>query len=558
MLETIIGWTGLILGFSGLIFIHELGHFSLAKWNGVRVYVFSLGMGPYLVSFTYKGTLYALSMIPIGGYVKLMGQDDLNPNEDATPDPHDYRNKRPGQKAAILAAGAAFNIALTLIIFTFCYYHGMDMKAATIGKLAPDSKLATKATIKGPKGEDIPTNLQEGEKILAVNGVPVKSFFEAMLQVSGVPSGSKIILDVEGPNRHPPDNTVSVIVNYDKKLGATGIGLTPYVQQQRYYLGFTTKDTVAVAGFGDPKDPSAAKDAGVKEKDIILRINGKTVNDEEEFILDVQSCGGKNVTLDVSREIERDGEHVQQELTIPITPKFIEKVGTWRIGLAPNLVRQVIDIDPASQAYKAGLRKADYVTGFQPTDEHWAASRRMYSRGTLGWRKDPFDLKDVQHAELTNLTMDGEGLSIVQKHEDTYFYHAEGGFWDAVGVSWTDTMHFGGSVFTVIRGMFSGDVSGKNASGPVGIGHYIFKVASRQSFIEFLWFMGFISLNLGVLQFMPIPILDGWHLLMVLVEKLKGSPVSPKVLEISQVVGIVIVGTLLVYVTYNDIARFFA
>src|SRR5471032_2331022 len=122
------GWLGLILGFSGLIFIHELGHFALAKWNGVRVYVFSLGMGPYIFSFTWRGTVYALSLVPIGGYVKMMGQDDLNPALDSNPDPSDYRNKRPGQKAAILAAGAGFNIILTITIFTCCYWHGIDLE----------------------------------------------------------------------------------------------------------------------------------------------------------------------------------------------------------------------------------------------------------------------------------------------------------------------------------------------------------------------------------------------------------------------------------------------
>src|SRR3977135_3760404 len=102
-MELLTGWTGVILGFSGLIFIHELGHFLLAKWNGVRVHVFSIGMGPYIFSFTRGGTIYALSLMPLGGYVKMMGQEDLNPNPDASKDPSDYRNKRPGQRAAILA-----------------------------------------------------------------------------------------------------------------------------------------------------------------------------------------------------------------------------------------------------------------------------------------------------------------------------------------------------------------------------------------------------------------------------------------------------------------------
>src|SRR5947208_444813 len=137
MLDWLLGWAGLILGFSGLIFIHELGHFVLAKWNGVRVYVFSLGMGPYLVSFTWRGTVYALSLIPIGGYVKMMGQDDMNANLSQNRDPSDYRNKRPGQKAAILAAGAMFNLIFTIFIFTVCYGVGMEIEPPRIGMILP-------------------------------------------------------------------------------------------------------------------------------------------------------------------------------------------------------------------------------------------------------------------------------------------------------------------------------------------------------------------------------------------------------------------------------------
>src|ERR1700709_43411 len=105
-MELLAGWAGLVLGFSGLIFIHELGHFLLAKWNGVRVHVFSIGMGPYLISFTHNGTIYALSRVPVGGYVRMLGQADLDADLTENKNPADSRNKRPGQKAAILAAGA--------------------------------------------------------------------------------------------------------------------------------------------------------------------------------------------------------------------------------------------------------------------------------------------------------------------------------------------------------------------------------------------------------------------------------------------------------------------
>src|SRR6185295_15361610 len=135
-MENIYGWLGVFLGFSGLIFVHELGHFLLAKWNGVHVHVFSIGMGPYLFSFTHKGTIYALSLVPLGGYVKMMGQDDMNADLSENKNPADFRNKRPGQKAAILVAGAAFNIITTVVIFSYCYWSGTDFPTTRLGFIA--------------------------------------------------------------------------------------------------------------------------------------------------------------------------------------------------------------------------------------------------------------------------------------------------------------------------------------------------------------------------------------------------------------------------------------
>ena len=548
MMEYLMGWTGLILGFSGLIFIHELGHFALAKWNGVRVYVFSLGMGPYIFSFTYKGTVYALSLIPIGGYVKMMGQDDLNPTSDSTPDPHDYRNKRPGQRAAILAAGAAFNIILTIVIFTVCYLHGMDMDVPMIGNVSPDTPLAH-ATIKTPTG-DQKANLQEGTRILAVNGILVKNQFEAMLQVSGNPKGKDIILRVDRP---APDDLVYVSPEKDQLLGATGIGLNPYWEREKFFLGFATKDNVYAAVIQDKKP---ADIAGLKPNDIIKRVNGQPVEREEDLTNAIRGSEGKKIDLDIVRKDE--ATHKDNEMTLSIVPKIDEKTGRYQLGVGMGLLQRVTQVDAHSQAAKAGVKPGDYFQSFQPEEEKWddSGTRHLYSKGTLRWKQDQFDEKEtVKSAELTGLSAGGEGPFVIEKRAKTYLYHAEGGFWDALSVGWTDTVHFGASVFTVLKGIFTGDVGAGALSGPGGIAKAMYSVASSQAFVKFMWFLGFISLNLGVLQFVPIPLLDGWHLLMVFVEKIKGSPVAPKILEISQVIGIVIVGSLLLFATYNDFLR---
>src|SRR5262249_2506134 len=129
------------------------------------------------------------------------------------------------------------------------------------------------------------------------------------------------------------------------------------------------------------------------------------------------------------------------------------------------------------------------------------------------------------------------------------------GVWDALSVGWTDTVRGAGSVFSVLHALLTGKMGAKALSGPLGIGRIIFQASSTQEFIRYLWILGFISLNLGVLQFVPIPLLDGWHLVEVFIEKLKGSPIAPKVQQAFQMVGLVIVGTLLLYATYQDFMR---
>ena len=128
---------------------------------------------------------------------------------------------------------------------------------------------------------------------------------------------------------------------------------------------------------------------------------------------------------------------------------------------------------------------------------------------------------------------------------------------DALGAGWDDTKRYSMCMFATIRNLFTGSVSAKNLSGPVGIGKNIFKVASKQSFKQYLWFLAFISLNLGVMQLLPIPLLDGFHLVIVFVEKLKGSAVNAKIQEAFLYVGLAMIGSLLVYVMWNDISSFF-
>ncbi|HLX60018.1 MAG TPA: site-2 protease family protein [Planctomycetota bacterium] len=562
-MESFYGWAGLLLGFSGLIFIHELGHFLLAKWNGVHVHVFSIGMGPYLISFTHKRTVYALSLIPIGGYVKLMGQDDLNADMAANKNPADFRNKRPGQKAAILAAGAAFNIATTLIIFSICYYAGYNVQSPCLGEISKDKPLA-QATIIDNNKSNTPADIKKGDRILSVNGVRVKSYFDVMLQVTAQSSNAPVELYIERKERDHNGNAVRqhVLVNMeqDKRQGVPNIGLgadTIYKLEEPLPLGFSTELCLYV--LKDPeKDTPAGRSGQLKKGDHILSLEDKESDPAHPVVMKMDSelalirAAAESKGKPLVFHIERDGKP-QEPFTI--AAEASKDDGVYRFGIAQGAYHKVTDdIDENSDAYKAGLRKGDLVRGFDadsPTIHPWKS-------GTLYW-VETIDDKKPSSAVLKVPETASSPLIFRQSYVVSEVFKAggpNGGWGDAIGQSWDDTRHYTGCMFATLRNLITQRVNAKNLSGAVGIGHTIFDVASKQTFLEYLWWLAFISLNLGVMQLLPIPLLDGFHLVMVLVEKIKGSMVPAKVQEKFMYAGIAIIGFLLIFVTYNDIARF--
>ncbi len=563
-MEALAGWAGLILGFSGLIFVHELGHFLLAKWNGVRVHVFSIGMGPYIVSFTHNGTVYALSLIPLGGYVKMMGQDDLNADLSADKNPEDFRNKRPGQKAQILVAGAAFNILLTLVLFTGCYLAGTPFEPPIIGNIAPNTALA-KAVLDSDK--TVPAKLKKGDRITFVNTVPVKSYFDLMMQITACPIGQPITLAVQRIDSGRGLDYVHVEMEEDKRNGIPNIGLNPgevFKEEEVLPLGFATDYLILIgkdpAAEKESKDGAAAKTGKFKKGDRILAVEDRTKPGhpviypmDSEFALTNVAAGSRS--SDPKQKtgeprifiIERDGQRIE----IPVSSELDEK-STPRFGLSYGPYKRVTQIDETSEAYKAGLRRGDYVLGFQPD----VPTVHPWKTGKLVWVKE---IEDKKPSELAVTIPEVNGNNSHDAFRQSFVPMEtvqKTGAIDALGTSWDDTKNYTVCMFSTLRNLIVGHVSAKNLSGPLGIGGTIFTVASKQSFAKYIWWLAFISLNLGVMQLLPIPLLDGFHLVIVAAEKIKGSAVNPKIQEAFLYAGLAMIGSLMIYAMWNDIVRF--
>jgi regulator of sigma E protease len=150
-----------VLGVGALIFVHELGHFLAAKWAGVRVEVFSLGFGRRLFGFRRGDTDYRISLLPLGGYVRMLGQADDDPNQPATDDAGDFRNKSPGKRFVILVAGVVMNLIFAAFAFVLAFGLGVQFTAAQVGTIEPGSP-AARADL---KAGDLITSI-DGEEVL--------------------------------------------------------------------------------------------------------------------------------------------------------------------------------------------------------------------------------------------------------------------------------------------------------------------------------------------------------------------------------------------------------
>jgi regulator of sigma E protease len=289
----------------------------------------------------------------------------------------------------------------------------------------------------------------------------------------------------------------------------------------------------------------------LKKDDIVLSVDDsehpekpgvRKIESRDDFTNIVRGSAGRRLTLNIQRNNE--------PRKIDVTPKKDPKSDVYLLGLKIDMAyRKVSNIDPESEAYKAGLRDGYFIMRFYPRKEE--ANEKQWTDGTLVW-KTTWDAKKEESAKIS--VPGSSKYNYYQPRMATELYRDED-FARALGAAWEDLYHFSGSVFSIVRGLVSGDVSHKALSGAIGIGQSMFIVASDQTFMNFLWFLGFISLNLGVLQFMPIPLLDGWHLLMLAVEKVKGGPIPMEWHIRFQYVGLVMIGGLLLLSFYNDISR---
>ncbi|MSR74038.1 MAG: RIP metalloprotease RseP [Planctomycetes bacterium] len=609
-------------GIGFIIFIHELGHFMAARAVGVRVEAFSIGFGPKLFSFRRGDTEYRCGLVPLGGYVKMAGEDPTRPT---TGKPDEFGSKTVAQRVLVISAGVIMNMIFALVAIPLAFTIGVPFESPEIGgtqRLGPAWK----------------AGLRAGDRVVAIDDTPILTFEDIPLDlaVAGGP------VDVEVRRGALTFHTV-ITPEIDSVRGVPAIGIAPVAASVR------VPASAFVAADADPKSAAriaALASAGLSTESEVLRLNGLPYN-RTWWETEAQRIRTSDAPVELILRAA-DG----QERAVRLAPLWENpsETGAWRLGVEPRADR-VSALRPKSLAAECGLRVGDIILrvdgttlghadelpallggGIDPrrlgaeqgAHESTLAVRRADAEATVvlrtasaAARSDFLDdlVLDAPTPLVVDVSRDGPAAAVGMQCGDRVLsiggstintwdelkaaVRASGGQSIVVSVERAGTQrlditvaaqaarvnavlpsfaetpksetvrlpigaaisagiaHTGRvamRVMQTLRSVFSGTVSSKHLGGIITI----FRASVSYSQIAFtrgLLFLALVSINLAILNILPIPVLDGGWLMFLIIEKLRGAPLPERAMAWFQWGGLAAVLGLMLYVTWNDVAR---
>jgi regulator of sigma E protease len=540
-----------------LIFVHELGHFLVAKACGVRVLKFSLGFGSpigfgrFRLRWERGGTEYVVAWFPLGGFVKMLGEnlavqgeDDPDAVADASPD--EYLNAKPTwQKLSIVFAGPAMNLLLPVVAFIGVLWVGVPRPDAVVGTVEAGSPAAV-------------AGLEPGDRIASVDGVPARYWEDVESAVRDRTRG-EVLLEVErGERSFEVDVPVSARSGLDEFGGVQTVG----------WIGLDDRRLPSLVGVPSADSPAAR--AGLRSGDRIAAVNGVEVEDWQALERALAEAAGSGpASLDVVRwspppaEGEPPGEeHLALEVAIPVGADLAG------LGLTPATVL-VSAVSPDFPADRAGLRSGDLIVS---VDSRPVGSFSSFQETVRSSEGRPLEITYARGGELVTVTLAPEERLLpgpLGLEEKTYLIgitHALATLPGAtrleqernplfavpraVGMTWDMTAQF-------LRGLgklATGEIGRDKLAGPIGIAE-IARKSLDLGWQAYLYTMILISINLGILNLLPIPVLDGGQALIFLVEGVKRAPISTRTRELVQSLGLTMILMLMGLAFWNDISR---
>ncbi|NBX67410.1 MAG: RIP metalloprotease RseP [Proteobacteria bacterium] len=549
MLTSIVGVVVLL---GGLIFFHELGHYSVAKFFGVKVEIFSLGFGKKIFNKQIGETQYCLSLIPFGGYVKLMGDDPYKgvPAHEAE---RAFCTQKLYKRFCIVAAGPISNLLLAYVLFSIVFFAGQPMVATRIGSVSVHS----------PAWE---AGLRAKDNILEVNGKKVVHWVEVDEMLRPL-VGQKIDLKIE---RAQTELKIPIEVSKVKVKNAYGEDI-----EAGGLKGASPNPLEPVVGISDPK--SIAYTAGLRTGDTITKIDNKTIlvfEDINEALTNLWS-DKKPITIAYKRKPNPEAKDVPEQtvsLNLPKLSKTLSDFGPGTVlGIYPSeiFVRQ---LSPKSPAEQGGLKPGDRLVqlGDSPVYSFEGIVDYIQARGAKGEEAKILVERDGQMVNLAIKPVETQHEDPVSQqkvkkhmiglapwaiyHEPDFVTYKIREPIALVKKAVHETNDLAQKMVVSLGKLAMGRISVKNLGGPVLIASVAGKSLDA-GIVPFLQMMALISINLFLLNLFPVPVLDGGHLLFFAVEAVKGKPVSIRTMEIANQIGMVFILMLVGLTLFNDITR---
>ncbi len=537
-----------------LIFIHELGHYLFAKLFNVRVDAFSMGFGPKIFKKKKGETEYCLSVIPLGGYVKLLGQD---PNEKIEPEliTRTLNHQEPWKRFLIFIGGPLFNFLFAIVVIGMMLMIG-ESHVTTLVERVPSE---TQAAVAGFKSGDVITAIGH----------------ETVTKLEDV---SKIIS--ESINKELNFRVKRKVLNAEKiiELKATpkptqGFSIYGEPMEVGAIDGLMNPARHSVIGVSDPS--SIAARVGLKTGDEIVTINGKNIKNFEELLTTIEELNDsrvKEMTLGiVSHTIQYwQADHKPQISTKPTSEIKLPVQSLDSLGLFSSELF-IFATTKGSPSETIGLQPGDRLISIE-NKTLTSFNQLRENVQTFGETKGKFNIvferlgkkSKVEMIPSITETKDVLGRDVKQYLIGIYplfvasdaeiFVERTFNPFTLTSESWSRAIDLSVKTIISLKKLATRQVSVQTLGGPLLIGKLAGDSMER-GISQFLKVMALISISLAIFNILPVPILDGGHIFILMIEVVRGRPISLRQSELAQQVGLSLILLLLVVVMFNDISR---
>lgn len=534
-----------ILLLGALIFFHELGHFLVGKAFGIGVEIFSIGFGPIIASWQRSETNYRISLIPLGGFVKFYGSV---PWEDVPPqmEGREFHRASVFARMCTVAAGPIANFLLAIVVLAMVGFHGIKQPPAVVGQILEDSP-ASRA------------GLEFQDKIVAINGKQINTWRDMQRAIEASP-GESLVVRVERNSETIDLEMIPESVDDSELARQKGrIGISPY----HVPAVITVVDTTA----------EAAK-LGMQTGMRIVSLEASGITKKVDYWLEIEKLWPSLEFSESSPLIIEaylvDPELSEEQRTETELLRFVvaEKKASFASTLGVDNAQLTVAklVEPLD-----GLEIADQLVTWQgkPIGDAVGLSQ-IISKNT----EPVVSLGLIRKGELIEQLVSLKAVDVQRAEGKVTLYTLPVEFWgpleqapavleaypnplEAVAYGIKETAYIMETVTGAVIGLITGNVPLKALGGPIAIA----KVASdsvKLGWQTFLIAMAWLSVNLGLLNLVPIPVLDGGQLVLLGAEAGLRRPLSSAVVEGFQKVGFVMVMALVLMATYNDLGRFWA